>query len=147
MNYHNVKFEASYGLLKQLPPSDKPELVFAGRSNVGKSSLINKLAGGKRAKVENRPGVTVAKQWVPTEVGLDLLDMPGVLWPKFGDRVIGENLAMTGAIKDSILDIEEIAMLLCVRLRALYPELFYARYKLTSACDELEPYDLFLEML
>ena len=120
--------------------------MIVGIPNVGKSTLINRLAGGKKAKAEDRPGVTVTKQWIPTSIGVDLLDMPGVLWPKFGDRVIGENLAMTGAIKDSILDIEEIAMLLCVRLRALYPELFYARYKLTSACDELEPYDLFLEV-
>lgn len=120
--------------------------MIVGIPNVGKSTLINRLAGGKKAKAEDRPGVTVTKQWIPTSIGVDLLDMPGVLWPKFGDRVIGENLAMTGAIKDSILDIEEIAMLLCVRLRSLYPELFYARYKLSPACDELEPYELFLEV-
>ena len=120
--------------------------MIVGIPNVGKSTLINRLAGGKKAKAEDRPGVTVTKQWIPTSIGVDLLDMPGVLWPKFNDRVIGENLAITGAIKDSILDIEEIAMLLCVRLRALYPELFYARYKLSPACDDFEPYDLFLEV-
>ena len=72
--------------------------MIVGIPNVGKSSLINKISGGKKAKVENRPGVTLTKQWVTTQVGLDLLDMPGVLWPKFEDQTVGENLAITGAI-------------------------------------------------
>ena len=116
-----------------------------GIPNVGKSSLINKICGNKKAKVENRPGVTVDKQWVPTNIGNLLLDMPGILWPKFEDQIIGENLAITGAIKDDILDIETIACALCSRLRALYPELLCARYKLGDALQdsELSDYDLF----
>ena len=122
----------------------KLKAMIVGVPNVGKSSLINKLAGGKKAKVENRPGVTVNKQWVPTEVGLDLLDMPGVLWPKFEDEIVGQNLALTGAIRDQILDTEELAMVLCLRLRDVAPEAFHARYKLTPEQTEgLDGYDLF----
>ena len=118
--------------------------MIVGIPNVGKSSLINRLAGGKKAKVENRPGVTLNKQWVPTDIGLDLLDMPGVLWPKFEDERVGQNLAMTGAIRDQILDIEEIAMLLCGRLMEVAPKEFMARYKLTEDETEgLDCYDLF----
>jgi len=122
----------------------KLKAMIVGIPNVGKSSLINRLAGGKKAKVENRPGVTMTKQWVPTEIGLDLLDMPGVLWPKFEDEAVGQALAMTGAIRDQILDTEEIAMLLCGRLMEYAPELFMARYKLTAdECDGLDCYELF----
>ncbi len=122
----------------------KLKAMMVGIPNVGKSSLINRLAGGKKAKVENRPGVTLAKQWVPTSVGLDLLDMPGVLWPKFEDEKVGQNLAMTGAIRDQIIDIEEIAMLLCARLLEVAPKAFCERYKLDfdEVC-ELDGYDLF----
>ncbi len=108
----------------------KLKAMIVGIPNVGKSSLINKICGSKKAKVENRPGVTVDKQWVATNIGLDLMDMPGVLWPKFDDRIIGENLALTGAIKDKILDIETLAIVLCSRLRRYYPELLAQRYKL-----------------
>ena len=118
--------------------------MIVGIPNVGKSSLINKLSGERRAKVENRPGVTVDKQWVTTEIGLLLLDMPGVLWPRFEDARVGENLAMTGAIRDQILDTEEIAMLLCGRLRDRAKSAFYSRYKLTEEeADGLDIYDLF----
>ncbi len=122
----------------------KLKAMIVGIPNVGKSSLINRLAGAKRAKVEDRPGVTVNKQWVATEIGLELLDMPGVLWPKFEDPRVGENLAITGAIRDKILDTEEIAMILAARLMACAPDKFMARYKLTE--DEtygLDGYDLF----
>ncbi|MBO5715122.1 MAG: ribosome biogenesis GTPase YlqF [Clostridia bacterium] len=108
----------------------KLKAMIVGIPNVGKSSLINKICGSKKAKVENRPGVTVDKQWVDTNIGLILMDMPGVLWPKFDDRTIGENLALTGAIKDKILDIESLAIVLCSRLRKYYPELLATRYKL-----------------
>ncbi len=117
--------------------------MIVGIPNVGKSSLINRLAGGKHAKVENRPGVTTTKQWVSTNIGFTLLDMPGVLWPKFDDQVVGENLAMTGAIRDQILDVEEIAMILCSRLMEVAPEPFMTRYKLTyEETDGLDGYDL-----
>ena len=119
--------------------------MVVGIPNVGKSTFINRMAGSKKAKAENRPGVTVTKQWVSSPLGIDLLDMPGVLWPKFDDRVTGENLAITGAIKDSVLNIDEIAMLLCGRLRDGYPALFSERYRLTAEeLDELDLYDLFL---
>ena len=101
-----------------------------GIPNVGKSTLINKLSGSKKAKVENRPGVTRDKQWVSTGIGVDLLDMPGILWPKFEDKAVGENLALTGAVKDDILDIESLAMVYCNRMKKLYPDLLSARYKL-----------------
>ncbi|MBQ8175232.1 MAG: ribosome biogenesis GTPase YlqF [Clostridia bacterium] len=106
--------------------------MIAGVPNVGKSSLINRMCGSGKTKVENRPGVTLSKQWVSTELGIDLMDMPGVLWPKFDDRVTGENLAFTGAIKDNILDTEELAMLLCARLAGLCPAQLARRYKLTE---------------
>ncbi|MBR5601359.1 MAG: ribosome biogenesis GTPase YlqF, partial [Clostridia bacterium] len=124
----------------------KLRAMVLGVPNVGKSSLINKLCGNKKAKVENRPGVTVDKQWVATNIGIDLLDMPGILWPKFEDKAVGENLAITGAIKDDILDIEEIAMILCGRLRSMYPALLCERYKLgdISQYDDLNDYDLLL---
>ena len=122
----------------------KIKAMIVGIPNVGKSSLINRLAGGKKAKVEDRPGVTLTKQWVPTEMGFDLLDMPGVLWPKFEDARVGENLAMTGAIRDAILDTEEIAMILCSRLMDVARDDFLTRYKLKEAeVDGLDSYDLF----
>ncbi len=120
-------------------------VMIVGIPNVGKSSLINRLAGGKRTKVEDRPGVTRDKQWINTQYGLELLDTPGVLWPKFEDQTVGENLAMTGAIRDEILDGERIAILLCGRLRAKYPELLASRYKLGDMAQygEMSDYDLF----
>ena len=104
-----------------------------GIPNVGKSSFINRLAGGKRAKVEDRPGVTRDKQWVQTQYNLDLLDMPGVLWPKFDDPAVGENLALTGAVKDDVVDTVELSAILVNRLRRTHPDLLCARYKLTNA--------------
>ena len=116
-----------------------------GIPNVGKSSLINRICGNKKAKVENRPGVTLDKQWVATGIGVDLLDMPGILWPKFEEKRVGENLALTGAIRDGILDIESLAVVLCKRMRTLYPDLLSTRYKLGEIppADELSDYDLF----
>ncbi|MBE6576664.1 MAG: ribosome biogenesis GTPase YlqF [Ruminococcaceae bacterium] len=120
------------------------KVMVVGIPNVGKSSLINKLCGTKKAKVENRPGVTLDKQWVTTNIGIQLLDMPGVLWPKFEDAAVGENLAITGAIKDDVLDIEAIASALCGRLRQMYPDLLATRYKLgeVPSIDEVNNYDL-----
>ncbi len=123
----------------------KLRAMIVGIPNVGKSSLINRLSGAKKAKVENRPGVTLDKQWISTSIGIDLMDMPGVLWPKFDERRVGENLAITGAIKDNILDIETIAIALCGRLRELYPDLLCTRYKIRdkSELDGLEDHEVF----
>ncbi len=110
--------------------------MIVGIPNVGKSSLVNKLGGGKKAKVEDRPGVTLTKQWVTTNIGIELLDMPGVLWPKFDDQKTGENLAFTGAIRDAILDTEDLAAKLCLRLYTIAPNEFCARYKLDKAALE-----------
>ncbi|MBR5459510.1 MAG: ribosome biogenesis GTPase YlqF, partial [Clostridia bacterium] len=115
-----------------------------GIPNVGKSSLINTLAGEKKANVENRPGVTLNKQWIKTPHGIDLLDMPGVLWPKFEDKRVGENLAITGAIKDKVLQSDEIAMILCSRLQKKYPDLLCKRFGLEEAeIEDLDGYDIF----
>lgn len=120
----------------------KIKAMIVGIPNVGKSSLVNRLGGGKKAKVEDRPGVTLTKQWVTTNIGIDLLDMPGVLWPKFDDRTTGENLAFTGAIRDAILDTEELACALCERLYRDFPVLFCTRYKLdVSSLKDTTPYE------
>ena len=108
----------------------KLRAMILGIPNVGKSSLINRLSSTNKAKVENRPGVTLNKQWITTSLGIDLLDMPGILWPKFDDQRVGENLALTGAIRDEIMDIEMLAIALAGRLRERYPALLTARYKL-----------------
>ena len=97
-------------------------LMIVGIPNVGKSSLINRLAGSKRAKVEDRPGVTRTKQWVKLGGNVEMLDMPGVLWPKFDDQESALRLAFTGAISDDILDIETLAMKLLSYLAENYPQ-------------------------
>ncbi|MBQ9139176.1 MAG: ribosome biogenesis GTPase YlqF [Ruminococcus sp.] len=104
-------------------------LMILGIPNVGKSSLINRLAGSKRAKVEDRPGVTRVKQWVKLKDNTELLDMPGVLWPKFEDQSSAIRLAFTGAISDDILDIETLAMKLLSYLAENYPRSRVERYK------------------
>ncbi len=108
----------------------KLRAMIVGIPNVGKSSLINRLSSTNKAKVEDRPGVTLNKQWITTSLGIDLLDMPGILWPKFDDQRVGENLALTGAIRDEIMDVEMLAIALAGRLRERYPALLTARYKL-----------------
>ena len=109
-------------------------VMVVGIPNVGKSSFINRLTAGGKAKVEDRPGVTRHNQWFTVAGGVQLLDTPGVLWPKFEDITVARHLAFTGAIKDQILDIEEMACLLLEVLRAGYPRLLTERYKLP---DEL----------
>ena len=111
-------------------------LMVVGIPNVGKSSLINRLAGQKKAKVEDRPGVTREKQWVMLDNDIELLDMPGVLWPKFEDMAVGEKLAFTGAVKDDVIDTELLACRLLVRLRDIYPEGLRERYKISLDTPE-----------
>lgn len=105
-------------------------LMILGIPNVGKSSLINRLAGGKHTKVEDRPGVTRVKQWVKLKDNTEMLDMPGVLWPKFEDQSAAIRLAFTGAISDDILDIETLAMKLLSYLAENYPNPLKERYKI-----------------
>lgn len=105
-------------------------IMAVGIPNVGKSSFINRLAKSNTAKAEDRPGVTKAKQWVKIENGIELLDMPGVLWPKFDDKLVGERLAFTGAVKDEILDTEYLACRLLEYLKENYKENLIGRYKI-----------------
>ena len=107
-------------------------LMIVGIPNVGKSSFINRLAGGKRAKVEDRPGVTRTKHWVRADAQVELLDMPGVVWPKLDDQEAALRLAFTGAIRDQVLDIEALAMLLLEYLHREYPQSLLQRYKLET---------------
>lgn len=114
-------------------------MMIVGIPNVGKSSFINRLAGAKMAKVEDRPGVTRGKQWVSLEEGFELLDMPGVLWPKFDDKLVGERLAFTGAVKDQILDVEYLACRLLEFLNDNYRQLLTERYGIIT--EDIEPAD------
>lgn len=115
--------------------------MVVGIPNVGKSSFINKMAQNTIAKVGDRPGVTKNKQWIKTKMGIELLDTPGILWPKF-DEETALNLAFTGAIKDEIMDTEELALKLVERLQELYPKELQERYKLSelssSALENLD---------
>ncbi|MDR7856354.1 ribosome biogenesis GTPase YlqF [Tissierella sp.] len=104
--------------------------MILGIPNVGKSTLINTLSGKKGAKTGNRPGVTKSNQWIKTKGNLELLDTPGILWPKFEDKEVGINLALTGAIKDEILDIETLALKLIERLTKYFPNLLNNRYNI-----------------
>lgn len=106
--------------------------MVVGIPNVGKSTFINKMAKNNIAKTGDRPGVTKNKQWIKTKLGIELMDTPGVLWPKFEDEIVGLNLAFTGAIKDEIMDTEELALKLVERLQATNPEEVMTRYKLTE---------------
>ena len=107
-------------------------VMVLGIPNVGKSTFINKVSGRKTAKAEDRPGVTRGKQWVPVDRTLELLDTPGILWPKFEDPEVGIRLAFTGAIKDDVVDIEELAMRLMDYLGRNYPRAISERYKVTA---------------
>ena len=104
--------------------------MVVGVPNVGKSTFINKVAGRKSAKAQNRPGVTRGKQWITVDNGLELLDTPGILWPKFEDQSVGLNLAFTGAVKDDIMDLETLASHLMKVLAERYPDAIQGRYKI-----------------
>ena len=118
-------------------------VMILGVPNVGKSTFINRIAGRKTAKTEDRPGVTRAKQWVPIDRGLELLDTPGVLWPKFEDKQVGEHLAFTGAVKDEVVDIEHLACRLIETLQEIYPHAISQRYQLESVdLSQMESYEI-----
>ena len=118
-------------------------VMIVGIPNVGKSSFINRISGQNRAKVEDRPGVTRGNQWFTISKNLEMLDTPGVLWPKFDDRIVGEHLAFTGAVKDQILDVELLAVRLLDFLRRLKPAEFVTRFKLEETdLDETGSYEL-----
>lgn len=120
-------------------------VMILGIPNVGKSSLINRLAGGKRAKAEDRAGVTRTQQWIKTADSVELLDTPGVLWPKLDDQEIAVRLAMTGAIRDDILDKEALAARLLKLLHQEYPQTIAERYKIAPE-QEGEGFELLEQM-
>ena len=107
-------------------------VMVVGIPNVGKSTLINQISGRKGAKAENRPGVTRGKQWVTVDSGLQLLDTPGILWPKFEDPEVGMMLAYTGAVKEGVLDLEELACRLLELLLKYYPHVLAERYQVEA---------------
>lgn len=122
-------------------------IMIVGIPNVGKSSFINKLAGKTRARAEDRPGVTRGNQWYTIDGNVELLDTPGVLWPKFDDQEVGEKLAFTGAVKDQVLDIELLAVRLLEVFKECPNELFVERFKLKNEnLDDYTPYQL-LELI
>lgn len=108
------------------------KIMVVGVPNVGKSSFINKLANKKSAKTGDKPGVTRGKQWISLSSGFELLDTPGVLWPKFDDQTVGMRLAFTGAVKDEIIDTEVLGMRLLEFLKENYPNTLAERYKMTD---------------
>ena len=116
-------------------------VMVLGIPNVGKSTFINKVAKRKTAKAEDRPGVTRTKQWVPVDNTLELLDTPGILWPKFDDTKVGMHLAFTGAIKDDVMDLEELASCLMEYLGSHYADIVNERYKIAIE-EENSGYDL-----
>lgn len=118
--------------------------LIIGIPNVGKSTFINKLAGKSIAQTGDRPGVTKAKQWIKVSPELELLDTPGILWPKFEDERVGMFLAYTGAIKDEILDVNELAQKLLEVLAAKFPDKLKARYKLEEIPEGVTPENLLL---
>lgn len=116
---------------------NKPfRLMIVGVPNVGKSSLINRMTGKKSTKTGDRPGVTKGKQWLTLSNGMQLLDTPGILWPKFEDPKAGLDLAFCGSIKDEILDTATLALELIKVLQAEYPQQLIARYKIDDVCEE-----------
>lgn len=118
-------------------------VMIVGIPNVGKSSFINRMAKKDSAKVENRPGVTRGNQWFTIGKGFELLDTPGVLWPKFDDMLVGERLAFTGAVKDQVIDTEQLAVRLLEILKVDYKTQLAERYKLDSSdFDDITAYEL-----
>ena len=130
--------------LKEKGRKERPiRIMIVGIPNVGKSSIINKLTGRKSTVTGDRPGVTKGKQWVRLKGNLELLDTPGILWPKFEDPDVALNLAFCRAIKDEILDVETLALRLIGKLMEIEPEKLKARYKLEELGDrDIETMDM-----
>ena len=124
-----IERNAAKGMNKPL------KIMIVGIPNVGKSTFINQISGRKGAKAENRPGVTRGKQWVTVNNGLLLLDTPGILWPKFEDPNVGMMLAYTGAVKENVIDTEELAAHLMSLLHRFYPQVLQERYKIDMPAD------------
>lgn len=137
--YEKLENYKNKGMIGRLPRA-----MIVGITNAGKSTLINKLYGKTKAKAENKPGVTRMQQWIKIENSIELLDTPGILWPKFEEEKVGLNLAYIGSIRDEITDKEEIAVNLCKKLIVDYPELMCERYKITQEeIDSLMYYEVF----
>ena len=130
--------------LKEKGRKERPiRIMIVGVPNVGKSSIINKLTGRKSAVTGDKPGVTKGKQWVRLKGNLELLDTPGILWPKFEDQQVALNLAFCRAIKDEILDIDTLALRLIAKLMEIEPEKLKARYKLEELGEtDIETMDM-----
>lgn len=111
--------------------------MIVGIPNVGKSTFINTYAGKACAKTGNKPGVTKGKQWIRLNKNVELLDTPGILWPKFDDQAVGQRLAMIGSIKDEILNIEELSILLIEYMKEAYPGILSERYAVDENCDKI----------
>lgn len=131
-----IEKNAQRGLSKAI------RLMVVGIPNVGKSSFINRLSGRSAAKTGDRPGVTKGKQWINLKNGIELLDTPGILWPKFENKQVGLNLAFIGSIRDEIMDVEELACHLLEFLKGNYSEALCARYKLTDDISDMSGYEL-----
>ena len=130
-----IKNKSNKGMIGRVP-----RVMIVGIPNVGKSTLINSLAGKNKAKAENRPGVTTNKQWVSVDGMVDLLDMPGTLWHKFEDPAVGLNLAYIGSIKDSVFDVEYVAMNLLEYLHKNYNNKLIERFNVDLS-DISEPFE------
>ena len=127
--HEKIERDAAKGMTRAL------RIMIVGIPNVGKSTLINQISGRKGAKAENRPGVTWGKQWVTVDKDLLLMDTPGILWPKFEDPNVGMMLAYTGAVKDGVMDLEELACRLMELLWQRYPDMVRERYGIDCEPD------------